>query len=151
MGAVFHDLGKAWEIEGGLTSDYTNDGRLLGHIIIGLEKVEPHLARTTDLPPELARHFKHIIVSHHGQYEFGSPQLPATAEAMVLHHADNLDAKLNMFAAVRRDLDKSGQQWSPFHRFLDRQVYLPPRTPREEKADRNAKKTEGQCSLPLKA
>jgi 3'-5' exoribonuclease len=151
VGAVFHDLGKAWEIEGGMVSDYTDDGRLLGHIIIGLEKLEPHLLKSTDLPVELARHFKHIIVSHHGQYEFGSPKLPVTAEAMVLHYADNLDAKLHMFQAAYRDLEKSGQQWSPYHRYLDRQVYLPPRTPREERADKSAKKLEGQCSLPLKA
>ncbi len=151
VGAVFHDLGKAWEIEGGLVSDYTDEGKLLGHILIGLEKLEPHLAKIADLPRELALHFKHIVISHHGQYEFGSPKLPVTAEAMVLHHADNLDAKLNIFAATHRDMDKAGQTWSPYQRYLDRQVHLPARTPREEKTEKNAKKSDGQCLLPLKA
>lgn len=151
VGAVFHDLGKAWEIQGGLTSDYTDEGKLLGHILIGLEKLEPHLARVKDLPPELALHFKHVIVSHHGEYEYGSPRLPMTAEAMVLHYADNLDAKMHMIEAAGRETEKSGQSWSPYLRYLERSIHRPARTPLTPRAEKAARKPEGQCLLPLKA
>lgn len=91
--ALFHDIGKLDEMSGGLTTDYTDAGRLLGHIVQGLALLEPFLA-ASGLEPELALHFRHLIASHHGELEFGAPRQPATAEAFALHHADNVDAKI---------------------------------------------------------
>jgi len=170
--AMFHDLGKAWELTSGAVRDYTDEGRLLGHIILGLEVLEPFLKKAQDLDPEFVTHFKHIIVSHHGEYEFGSPKRPKTPEAFVLHFADNADSKLNtVFGAFSRDSDEGEEgddaenagapAWSPFMRSLDRFVYNPRRAPKQEResaktengrGDREKTKDKGpvQCSLLLK-
>ncbi len=149
--AIFHDLGKAWELSSGVTTDYTDEGRLLGHITISLQILEPFLQKAK-LEPELALHFKHIIISHHGEYAFGSPRRPKTAEAFVLHYADNMDAKMNQIAAAFDD-GPPGQEglppaWSPFQRSLDRFLYRPAPTPgngRTHKSD--DAKEQKQCSL----
>ncbi len=136
-GAVCHDLGKIWELSYGLNTEYTDAGRLIGHISIGLEKIEPHL-RKCGLEPELAEHLKHLVLSHHGQREFGSPCLPSTAEAMVLHYADNIDAKMNQIATSLKDVTPGGQGWSPYVKGLDRALYRPLRTPEAQRTKKNA-------------
>ncbi|MDR0466915.1 MAG: HD domain-containing protein, partial [Deltaproteobacteria bacterium] len=90
VAAVCHDLGKIWEFVGGLVNEYSDAGRLLGHTILGLEQLEPCLQKS-GLDIELTRHLKHLILSHHGEHEYGAPKLPQTAAAFVLHHADNID------------------------------------------------------------
>ena len=147
-GAIFHDLGKAWELSGGLTNDYTDEGRLLGHIQIGQEKLQPFLAKAKDLDSELKLHLNHLITSHHGEHEFGSPVRPKTPEAFVLHHADNLDAKMNMIEAAYKEMDQTGTNWSPYLRFMERNIFKPEMTPDATRKNRN--KTENQCLLPLK-
>lgn len=156
--AIFHDLGKAWEIGGGLAPDYTDAGRLLGHIQMGLEILEPFLQKSK-LEPGLVTHFKHIIISHHGEYHFGSPKRPKTAEAMALHYADNLDAKMNQFKEIYAEMDEGGAKtengmpepgWSPFQRSLERFIYRPQQTPGRFNAQRRGDKKENQCLLPLK-
>ncbi|WP_281761995.1 3'-5' exoribonuclease YhaM family protein [Pseudodesulfovibrio nedwellii] len=149
VGAIFHDLGKAWELSGGLTNDYTDEGRLLGHIQIGQDKLEPFLKRSKTLEDSLKLHLKHLITSHHGEHDFGSPVRPKTPEAFVLHFADNMDAKLNIIDQAYVDMDKTGQEWSPYMRFLERNVYRAPGTPDNSK--KNDDKPENQCLLPLKA
>ncbi len=148
-GAIFHDLGKAWELSGGLVNDYTDEGRLMGHIQIGIEKLEPFLAKARDLDQGLKLHLKHLITSHHGEHEFGSPVRPKTPEAFILHHADNMDAKLNMIQAAYEDMEQAGQSWSPYMRFLERNIFRP--TPTPDPNNKNRNKTENQCLLPLKA
>ena len=148
--ACCHDLGKAWELTAGPARDYTDAGRLLGHIVLSLELLEP-LLKKSGLEPELVLHFKHILVAHHGEYEFGSPRRPKTAEAFALHFADNIDAKMNqIFGAF--DTDEPGG-WSPFVRTLDRYLYNPARAPREtaEAKPKAKEKDVAQCLLPLKA
>jgi len=152
--AVFHDLGKAWELGGGLITDYTDEGRLLGHIQLGLEVLEPFLVKAR-LEPELVMHFKHMILSHHGEYHFGSPKRPKTAEAMALHYADNLDAKMNQFSSVFAELDTgdgpAGEPgWTPFQRTLERFLYRPKATPNGMTQQGRNEKKENQCLLPLK-
>jgi len=147
-GAIFHDLGKAWELSGGLVNDYTDEGRLLGHIQIGQEKLDPFLKRSKSLDEGLKLHLRHLITSHHGEYEFGSPSLPKTPEAFILHFADNMDAKLNIIDQAYVEMDKNGQEWSPYLRFLDRNVFRPPSTP--DKSKKTNEKPENQCLLPLK-
>ena len=147
-GAIFHDLGKAWELSGGLVNDYTDEGRLLGHIQIGQDKLEPFLKRAKNLDPSLKLHLKHLITSHHGEHDFGSPVRPKTPEAFVLHFADNMDAKLNIIDQAYDEMDKSGQEWSPYMRFLERNVFRP--TPTPDKSKKQHDKPENQCLLPLK-
>jgi len=150
--ACCHDLGKAWELTPGPARDYTDAGRLLGHIVMSLELLDPILAKS-GVEPALALHFKHILVAHHGQYEFGSPRQPQTAEAFVLHFADNIDAKLNqIFGSFESD---APGQWSPYVRTLERYLYNPVRAPRETPEAKPGKAREkekdvAQCSLPLK-
>ncbi len=153
--AVFHDLGKAWELGGGLVADYTDAGRLLGHIHLGLEILEPYLQKAK-LDPELVMHFKHLILSHHGEYQYGSPKRPKTAEAMALHYADNLDAKMNQFFNVFAQSDGTEQSaeeqiWSPYQRSLERFIFLPKATPGKQGSLKRNDKRDDQCLLPLKA
>ncbi|SME94612.1 3'-5' exoribonuclease YhaM family protein [Desulfovibrio gilichinskyi] len=148
--AIFHDLGKAWELTGGLKNDYTDEGRLLGHIHIGVEVLEPFLQKSKDLDEKLKLHFKHLILSHHGEYEFGAPKRPKTPEAFILHFADNIDAKMNTIFAELDKLDGTDSNWTPYQRFLDRYLYKSEKSPNENNIKSDKKKSEAQCSLPLK-
>ena len=153
-GAVCHDLGKIWELSDGMATDYTDEGRLVGHINISLDKLQPHLA-ASGLAPELVLHFRHLVLSHHGQYEFGSPRLPQTVEALALHYADNLDAKITQCRSLFED-GREGE-WSAYQNTLGRQLYRAPRTPASAGAAprkrREAEPEPGleQCSLLSKA
>jgi len=147
--AAFHDLGKAWELSSGLVRDYTDQGRLLGHIVIGLEKLLPHLAKVGGLDEELKAHFKHLLLSHHGELEYGSPRRPKTAEALVLHYADNLDAKLQTCREALGEEVAEGD-WSPYVRSLERYLYRPRATPGAKNGKKDGKGPQ-QCLLPLKA
>lgn len=145
VAALFHDLGKAFELSHGISREYTDAGRLLGHIQIGLEVLEPYLRKTKDLPEAMAMHLKHLIVAHHGELAFGSPCLPQTMEAFILHYADNLDAKINTVHGALKAPD--GEQisgWSDYHRTLGRYLYQPMRTPAP------AKSSEPQPRMPRK-
>lgn len=131
VGALFHDMGKAFELTHGISRDYTTEGRLLGHIHLGLEILDPFLRKAKDLPQELILHLKHLLISHHGELEFGSPRRPKTVEAFILHYADNLDAKVNTVQAALAALnDEAVEGWSDYQRSLSRYVFRPLRTPR---------------------
>lgn len=93
VAGLFHDIGKLQELSSGLVTDYTDEGRLVGHIVQGLFMLRPFLIKAK-VEPELVLHFEHLILSHHGLLEYGSPKVPATAEAFILHYADNIDAKV---------------------------------------------------------
>jgi 3'-5' exoribonuclease len=129
VAACLHDLGKAWELSSGLSCDYTDEGRLIGHIQLGLAQVEPFLAKAKDLDEGLALHLRHIILAHHGEYEFGSPRRPKTPEAFILHFADNIDAKMNTLAGAYAEIEGTEQNWTPYQRFLDRFLYRAGHTP----------------------
>jgi 3'-5' exoribonuclease len=150
LAAAVHDLGKAFEITPGISRAYTDEGRLLGHIVLGLQVLQPFLDRSKDLDPELILHFKHIIVSHHGEYEFGSPKRPKTREAFVLHYADNMDAKMNTLSGSFAELNpEEGEKWTGFSRPLGRYLYYPAPSPSPEKKQAKKKKDK-PCLLPLK-
>ncbi len=125
--AAFHDIGKAFELSGGIVRDYTTEGRLLGHIYIGLEILVPFLNKTKELNEELKMHFKHLLLSHHGEFEFGSPKRPKTLEAFLLHYADNIDAKVNSLDIALAE-QKDGE-WSEYQRPLSRMLYKRKKTP----------------------
>lgn len=130
-GAVFHDLGKAWELTAGVAREYTDEGRLLGHIHLGLEVLAPFLAKVSELSPGLILHFKHLLLSHHGEYAFGSPKRPKTLEALTLHYADNLDAKMNTVGRLLEDLPEQ-ESWTAYQRSMERQLFRPEQTPKPE-------------------
>lgn len=147
-GAIFHDIGKIREFSGGLANDYTNEGMLIGHISLGLEILEPFLAKS-GLEPELKSHLKHLILSHHGLHEYGAPCLPQTPEAFILHYADNMDAKMNQFHNLFETDQESA--WSPYQSGLDRKIFRAFRTPGPKpgaRGDQNG--AGGQCLSLLK-
>ncbi len=122
-GALLHDVGKINELRYVRSFEYTDVGKLLGHIVIGVEIVEEKLRGIPDFPLELAILLKHLLLSHHGQYEFGSPKRPKTLEAVILNFLDDLDSKIN---GVRTHLDKeadSESAWSQYHRLYDRYFF----------------------------
>lgn len=145
-GAVFHDIGKIEEFSIGMAVDYTTPGSLLGHIFLGIELLTPFLAKS-GLETDLVELFKHLILSHHGEYEYGSPKLPQTAEAFALHYADNLDARLAQCRAV---FAREAAGWSSWQRSLERSIFLGQHTP--ERPKRQERKPEGpnECLSLLK-
>ncbi len=128
MGAFLHDMGKIDELAYEREFAYTDEGQLIGHLVMAVSILERKLVEAERLsgesfPAELALRLKHMIVSHHGQYEFGSPKLPMTLEAVALHHLDNLDAKLHSFQQLMSDDPNVGSSWTNFHQNLGRKLY----------------------------
>jgi 3'-5' exoribonuclease len=105
-GAILHDIGKLEELRWSLNFDYTLEGQMLGHITLGIAMIEKKIAAIPGFPPRLRLLVEHIVLSHHGKYEFGSPKLPMTPEAILFHYLDDLDAKMY---SVRTELDRSAQ------------------------------------------
>ncbi len=93
-GAILHDIGKLEELRWGTSFEYTVEGTLLGHITIGLGMIERKIAALPDFPPTLRILIEHVVLSHHGHYEYGSPKLPMIPEAILLHFLDDMDAKM---------------------------------------------------------
>jgi 3'-5' exoribonuclease len=93
-GVVLHDIGKLQELRWGTSFDYTIEGQLLGHITIGISLIERKIAAIPGFPPGLRMLVEHLVLSHHGKYEFGSPKLPMIPEALLLHYLDDIDAKM---------------------------------------------------------
>ncbi len=131
--AILHDLGKTRELCWERTFDYTDAGRLLGHIALGAFLVEERIRAVPDFPDELAQRLLHCILSHHGELEWGSPKRPKTLEAIVLHHAENLDGKINGFLTfARRYPDPQHPGWTQYNKALDRFLYFGRETPEGE-------------------
>jgi 3'-5' exoribonuclease len=149
-GGLCHDLGKIRELSSGLGIDYTSAGRLAGHIALGLEMLSP-LLRKSELEEDLVMHLRHLVLSHHGALEFGSPCLPATAEALALHFADNLDAKMNQTRTALEMVPEGESGWSDFVPGLNRHLFQPAAPPRPEFTPGEPKsgqtRRESQCSL----
>ena len=127
-GIFLHDVGKVRELSFGRVFSYTDEGQLIGHLIIGVEMLNEKAARVPDLtgepfPTELLLRLKHMILSHHGTYEFGSPKLPMTPEAIALHHLDNFDAKVHSFTRDIREDRNQASAWTPFNQALQRRLF----------------------------
>lgn len=124
-GALLHDLGKIEELamENGLI-DYTARGRLKGHLVIGSEMVGKAAAEIADFPEELLERLQHLVLSHHGRQEFGSPTVPMTVEAFLLNYIDELDSKMNVLEQLRRKMNSTELSWSEYQRSLERYLYL---------------------------
>lgn len=119
-GTLLHDLGKIWELGGDLVAEYTTVGRLVGHIPMGAVFIERKARELGDVPEALVIELQHLILSHHGELEYGSPTRPATVEAQILHYIDNLDAKTNVFA-----METSDSGWTGFHKTMGRPLLNP--------------------------
>jgi len=128
LGAFLHDAGKIDELTYDREFGYSDEGQLIGHVVMIISTVEDKVAESERLagekfPRELLLHLKHLIVSHHGEYEFGSPKLPMTLEAIALHLLDNLDAKLYSVAQILKE-DMGGESaWTSYNQALGRKFY----------------------------
>lgn len=135
-GIFLHDLGKVRELNFTTGCTYTDEGQLLGHLVIAVEMLTEKIAQTEQLmgerfPPETALRLKHLILSHHGAYEFGSPKLPMTPEAIAVHYIDNLDAKVHEFSRDIADDPNQQASFTPFNARLDRKLFKGSRPPSE--------------------
>ncbi len=126
-GVMLHDIGKLKELamDKGLI-EYTDSGRLKGHLVMGSEMVAEAAAQIDDFPTGLLQQVQHLILSHHGQLQFGSPTVPMTVEALLLSQIDDMDAKMNMMEQLRRKMKKAGYQWTDYQRSLERFLFLHP-------------------------
>ena len=115
--AICHDIGKTKELSDFPDNDYTDEGQLIGHIVIGVEMLGDAIRSIPDFPVTLANEWKHCIIAHHGELEYGSPKKPALAEAFALNLADNADAKMQTLKEIFKD--KKGTEWLGFHRLFE--------------------------------
>jgi 3'-5' exoribonuclease len=128
MGAFLHDLGKVEELTCDKGFAYTDCGQLLGHTVLAVSMLDDKIRQAEQLsgdpmPEETKLRLKHMIVSHHGEYQFGAPKLPMTLEAIALHHLDNLDAKLHSFEQLMRDDANLDSSWTQYHQNLSRKLF----------------------------
>ena len=122
--SILHDLGKVDELSYSRSFDYSDEGRLLGHIILGIERVEGKIRQLPDFPKDLSTVLKHLLLSHHGQYIWGSPKRPMTLEAVMLHFLDDMDAKINGIQQFLKTQVSEGSKWSAYHRTFDQFFYV---------------------------
>src|SRR5205085_1910089 len=119
-GAFLHDIGKIHELSYARSFAYTTRGQLLGHMIIELEMLQHKVALVPQFPAELKTLLEHLIISHHGQYEFGSPKLPMFPEALMLHYMDDLDSKMESMRAHFERESGSDSDWTSYNPSLGR-------------------------------
>lgn len=121
IGGFLHDIGKIHEFSFDRAVEYTDRGQLLGHLVMEIEIVNEKIKAIADFPEELGMLVKHMIVSHHGSLEFGSPKLPQTLEALILHYLDDLDGKIQSIQSL---LEKEqASRWTSFHRGYGRNFF----------------------------
>lgn len=116
--AICHDIGKTREISAFPENDYTDDGQLLGHIVMGSQMVAERAAQIPDFPHMQLTQLQHCILAHHGKYEFGSPKIPAIMEALALNYADDTDAKLETFKEILES-HKDNSGWLGYNRLFE--------------------------------
>lgn len=120
--AMLHDIGKVKELSSFPLNDYTDEGNLLGHIIIGTELIADKINKIPEFPPVLANELKHCMLSHHGELEFGSPKKPALMEAVALSFADNIDAKMETFKELLQSPKDEMSQWLGYNRLFESNI-----------------------------
>ncbi|MDR1608297.1 MAG: HD domain-containing protein [Deltaproteobacteria bacterium] len=132
-GAILHDVGKCWEFTAELVADYTTAGRFLGHLVMGAMFLGEVAAELEDFPSEKLLLAQHLMVSHHGQPDFGSPQTPKILEALALHQLDDLDGKLNGVGAfIRQEINSKtspGERWTSYFKLMESFYYAPEGSP----------------------
>ena len=128
IGVLLHDLSKIDELSYQKGFEYTDEGQLVGHLVMGVELLgkmirDREAANSDVFLNDLAIQLKHLIVSHHGEYEYGSPKLPMTLEAVMLHFLDNMDAKLFQFSQAMSSEANPDSQWTPYIASIGRKLY----------------------------
>lgn len=121
--AIFHDIGKLDELSCFPENDYTDEGQLVGHVVMGTMMISERINSIEGFPVTLANELKHCILAHHGELEYGSPKKPALIEALALAHADNMDAKLQTFTEIIRAND-GHSEWLGYNRMFESNVRL---------------------------
>ena len=119
--ALCHDIGKVYELSAFPENDYTDDGQLLGHIVMGCEMVGEQIRKIPGFPPKLGNELKHCILAHHGELEFGSPKKPALVEAVALNFADNTDAKMETMKEIFKAAGAQND-WLGYNRLLESNI-----------------------------
>jgi 3'-5' exoribonuclease len=142
-GAFLHDIGKVQELTFRQGFDYSTEGRLIGHITMGAEMLDKKISQIKNFPPELALQLKHMILSHHGVYEYGSPKRPKTIEALALYYIDDLDAKISGFEQELSASYDPESGWTGFSRILDRFIFRDPRLTGQKEAEAAEPETDG--------
>jgi 3'-5' exoribonuclease len=122
--ALLHDIGKVREYRYDKVIEYTDEGKLLGHIVIGLEMIEQKIKSLDNFPTDLELMIKHTLLSHHGHFEFGSPKLPSILTAIALHYADEMEAKVSGFINIKEENKDFNEKWSKWIWWLERSIYL---------------------------
>lgn len=147
-GAILHDIGKIYELSFKRSFDYTDEGRLIGHITLGVELIDKKIAGMKGFPRELAVMLKHMLLSHHGHLEFGSPKRPKTIEALMLYYLDDLDAKINAIMTLK-DNSRDGEPWTPYQKLFERYIYTGEYNSAEQNAqpEKEESSEKGELSL----
>ena len=122
-GSFLHDMGKIFEISIDMGFEYTDQGKLLGHLYLGAELFQEKVSGITNFPEELKTIFLHIILSHHGKYEYGSPKLPSITEAQVIYFLDEIDAKVTNITGILSEQSTQASNWSNFSKIHGRTFY----------------------------
>ena len=131
-GAILHDMGKIEEYrQDSLSFEFTDRGKLVGHISIGKEMLDQKLKELSGFPEALKLELEHMILTHHGMREWGSPEVPKTIHAYALFHADLLSARINQFINVMNKHSAGNGDWTEWDRFLERSIYVPPPVDRD--------------------
>ncbi len=153
-GCILHDLCKIYELTDGLNVEYTEEGKLVGHLVKGLEIVDRYSYKIKGFPHHMRMHLKHILLAHHGEYEYGSPKIPQTSEAFLVHLIDLMDSKMGTMEMIKKTDNATGH-WSGFVKHLDRIVYkaeLPfyPEYISEEEEEEKREHRERPTAAPVK-
>ncbi|MDR0966440.1 MAG: HD domain-containing protein [Myxococcales bacterium] len=125
-GALLHDIGKLREMSMERQTEYTDEGRLLGHLAIGAQMIHDRCAKLPDFPQTLETHLLHIVLAHHGALEFGSPRLPQTLEAILVHHLDDLDSKVGALMEIYQRDPYENEAWTDFQKVHNRHFFKGP-------------------------
>ncbi len=125
VGAVFHDIGKIWELDFEGSVSYTDAGKLVGHLVMGSELIEKKATQIKGFPDELKNICKHLVLSHHGKYEYGSPKLPQLLEAVIVGYIDDLDSKIAALQTFLASEKSRGESWTGFNSVFERYFFIP--------------------------
>jgi 3'-5' exoribonuclease len=128
LGAFLHDSGKIRELTYERDLSYSDEGQLIGHLVIAVGMLDEKIDEVEKLsgepfPEQLKLRLKHMVVSHHGEYEYGSPKLPMTLEAIALHYLDNLDAKMHGISQIMQEDANADSPWTPYQPNLGRKLF----------------------------
>jgi 3'-5' exoribonuclease len=149
-GAFLHDIGKVRELAVRKSIEYTTEGKLLGHISLGYEMVADKMRAISGFPAELTMLVKHIMLSHHGEYEFGSPKRPKIQEAIIINYLDDLSAKINNFQATLKKESIGEGEWTNFSKMHDRYLYRQVTTAGPDCTQEAPAEGKGQAKKPVR-